>query len=127
MSMNCWAEYGMGLVLFDEAIDMLLEKTGCEDVYDLVEAHDDSGHMWRYYDDEMDGKTFHSFDDRVHEEHKDMLVIWADHKMQPYKAAYSGPEELRAELQEAVGGKDMFPEDFDWDGHIGEFSTTIYC
>ena len=53
MSMNSWAEYGIGLVLFDETIDI--------------------------------------------------------------------------ELQKAVGGKDMFPEDFDWDGHIGEFSTTIYC
>ena len=54
------------------------------------------------------------------------MSTWADRAMQPYKAAYSGPAELREEMQKAVGIHSL-PEDFDWDKHIGRFSVTICC
>ena len=132
--MRNWAEYGIGLVLTDRKlsngkseIDTIVEAFGCEDVFELTELKEDDEHLWRYYDDEMDGKCFSPFADgkSFDEEPETMLVIWAKRGYKPFEAAYTGPDEIRKEFQDVIGK--YMPEDFDWDAHIGEFSCSICC
>lgn len=134
MSMHNYAEYGIGLVLTDAElsngkteIDTLVQAFGVDDEFDLLEKMEDSDHVWRLYNDEMEGKHFTPFADGKYfnEEPEVMLVIWAENAYEPFRAAYSGPEEIRKEFQDIIG--EYMPEDFDWDAHIGEFSCTIYC
>ena len=133
MSMRNWPEYGIGLVLTTEnrigemdEIDYLMEKMDAEDPYELVESQENSDHVWRYYDNGFDGKSFHPFAKNASsEEPEEMLVIWAAKGFDPFRAAYSGPEEIRKEFQDVIGK--YMPEDFDWDAHIGEFSCCIFC
>jgi len=135
MSMRSWPEYGIGLVLTSsrkigerDEIDYLVASMGYDDVYELIELGErDNWHVWRFYDAEMEGKSFEPFADgkSYDEEPEEMLVIWASRALQPFSAAYSGPDEIRKEFQDIIGK--YMPEDFDWDAHIGYFSCTIYC
>ena len=131
--MQCWPEYGIGLVLTSDRkigdkneIEFLYEKMGYEDVYDLISSVENDEHTWRYYDADMDGKSFAPFADWKDFEEKptDMLVIWAYGQMLPFVAVYDNQEEIRNEFIEAIG--EYMPEDFDWDAHIGEFSVSVY-
>lgn len=133
MGMRNYAEYGIGLVLTDNKlsngkseIDTLVEAFGCEDVYELAETKENDDHVWRFYNEEDEGKHFSPFaDDKpFDEEPETMLVIVANRWYKPFEAAYTGPDEIRKEFQDAVGK--YLPEDFDWDAHIGEFSCTVY-
>ena len=133
MSMQNWPEYGIGLVFTPEKnigtkneINFLTESMGFDDVYELVENMEESDHDWRFYDSEMDGMAFHPFDKAKESmEPSEMLVIWAKKWMDPFRAAYSGPDEIRNEFKAFLG--EYLPESFDWDAHIGEFSLSVFC
>ena len=133
MSMIDYAEYGIGFVLTDndkingkDAISYLVEKSGFEDVYELIESKEDDSHVWRFYDDEMGGKNFYPFLSNNSEEPREMLVIFAKNPLKPSTPAYpGGPDEIRAEFKDLLGN--YLPNNFDYDAHIGEFNTTICC
>ena len=133
MSMQSYPEYGIGFVLTsgygknsEDEIQDLVESFGFDDVYELVEAQEDSDHCWRFYDSDMEGKSFHPFveNEDAEEEPQEMLVIWALKQPEPFAAVYT-PEEIKKEFQDIL--KDNVPEDFNWDAHIGYFSCTVYC
>ena len=130
MSAQNWAEYGIGLVLTSEEkigdvdeIEYLLNKLG-EEPEDIEENHSDKHHLWRYYNEEWEGKTFHSFTTHDSCEPKYALVIYAEKELKPFEAVYTH-EEIIKEFKDILG--EFLPSDFDWDAHIGTFSCTIYC
>ena len=132
MSSQCWSEYGIGLVLTanhkiggTDEISYVLQRAGFDEIYDFLESKENAENTWRFYDVEMEGKSFRSFTPGAEAvEPGEMLVVFAKKWMHPYKATYT-PNELFDELKKAVGN--LLPDSFDWEAHIGEFSCTIYC
>lgn len=134
MSNRHWPVYGIGLVLTDAKltngkteIDTIVHALGVDNADELRMKMENSDHVWEFYDARKECKFFTSFADNkpFDEEPERMLVIRAKNVYEPFRAAYSGPEEIRKEFQDIIGK--YMPEDFDWDAHIGEFSGTIYC
>lgn len=136
MSNHNWAEHGMGLVLsvndpvtnvFVKAVAKAFNERDDLDTSDIPELfeHANVGCV-RYYDDEMDGKTFHPVINGHGEsfEHDNMLVFWAEMQPEPFKAVYTEAS-LADEFRRKIGK--YLSDDFDYMAHIGYFSCSIYC
>ncbi len=122
MSMQCYPEYGFGLVVTGDEIGKLVEKNGCEDEFELQEK---IGNACRIYDDEFEGKAFSGSPSDVSAEDENMLVIWAQHQPDAYKAVYGSPEEAAHEFEENYS--EFFPLGFDYVAHLGYFQACMYC
>lgn len=136
--MSCnWSEHGFGLVFNSEEADAFAkEVSACLD----PDLDPEDMSVWlvpetlekelpdtciRYYDDEMDGKTFHSWDGECDMEPDGMLVFWAEKAPDAFKAAYTGIDEAVAEFREKIGK--YLPGNFNYPAHIGYFSCCVYC
>ncbi len=89
--------------------------------YDLT---DDLRRLGSFLLDEFyEGKKF----DPVYEnrgecfENDDMLVFWADHQPEPFRAVYT-EESIVEEFQKKLGA--FLPDGFDYLAHIGYFSAS---
>lgn len=141
MSSN-WAEYGFGLVLFEDSREfdafMKAYNSWCKkefgikeevDAYEMCMDKDFEGKtkvFVRFMDDEFDGKRFKpAIEDAGEErEHENMLTFWAEKQPNPFSTAYT-KESIVEEFKDRIG--EFLPDDFDYLAHIGYFSGCVYC
>lgn len=58
-----------------------------------------------------------------------MIVVWTDKQPSMYNAPYATKEEFIQAMKDTltrIGFTDCLPDDFDYEAHIGEFSTCAY-
>lgn len=131
MSMQAYPEYGFGLIVTGNEIEMLTAYNRCEDEYELVDLLNEDELInfdCRLYDERCEGKfstPASKTGEDVSHENEDMLVIWAKKQPLAYQAVYNNPEEVAQEMKTRAGK--YLPGDFDIVNHLGYFQCTITC
>lgn len=130
MSMQNYPEHGFGLVLTGDAIEefVKLQTNGeIDDPYEYLEEAEEKEHTVRFYDSDSEGASV-TYVNKLTEEKfctafEGMLVVWAEKQPDAFKAVYADLDEFVEELKKEF----VFPENFDFAGHVGYFHLCVYC
>lgn len=111
--------YSIGLVLTGNEVEDIERRNNLEDFYDIFENDDHEFEDCICYGG-LDDFFFCRFtEDKPRSLFGEFVAIPALKIPDPFKAAYSGPDEIQKEMEISFGR--YLPDDFNWNTHLGYF------
>ena len=121
MSFHYYPNYGLGLILTDSEVTEFAKHNSIEDE-DLLDFVLDQGFS-HFNDEESDTLECFMLSPKKEEYPSEMLFIYAEKQPQndPFNPAYKSITDLADEFRKRY--HEFFPEDFDYEAHLGWFNA----